>query len=119
VPEACDPYQPIEEEYQITRRCLEVLQRNGWPLTIQTKSPLALRDLDLLKDFGEIEVGFSIGTGDEELRSTFEPKAPRIEERINALEVLHREDIRTYVMIVPMLPKTESLPSQSWNTEFY
>ena len=119
MPEVCDPYQPIEERYGLTRRCLEVLHTNQWPVTIQTKSPLVLRDLDLLKDFGEIEVGFSIGTGDEELRSTFEPKAPRIEERINALEVLHREDIRTYVMIAPMLPKTESLPSQSWNTEFY
>lgn len=108
----CDPYQPIEERYGLTRRCLEVLQRNGWPVIIQTKSSLVLRDLDLLKDFGEIEVGFSIGTGDEELRSIFEPKAPRIEERINALKILHREDVRTYVMIAPMLPKIESLPSR-------
>lgn len=108
----CDPYQPVEEEYEITRRCLEVLQRNGWPVTIQTKSPLVLRDLNLLKDFGEIEVCFSIGTGNEEIRSTFEPRAPCIEERINALEILHREGIRTYVMIAPMLPKTESLPFQ-------
>ena len=115
----CDPYQPIEERYGLTRRCLEVLQTNQWPVTIQTKSPLVLRDLDLLKDFGEIEVGFSIGTGDEELRSIFEPKAPRIEEGINALKILRREDVRTYVMIAPLLPKTESLPSQSWNTEFY
>ncbi len=108
----CDPYQPIEEEYEITRRYLEVLQGNGWPVTIQTKSPLVLRDLDLLKRFDQLEVGFSIGTGDEELRSIFEPKAPRIEERINALKILHREEVRTYVMIAPMLPKTETLPSQ-------
>ena len=108
----CDPYQPVEEEYEITRRCLEVLQGNGWPVTIQTKSPLVLRDLNLLKDFGEIEVCFSIATGNEEIRSTFEPRAPRIEERINALEILHREGVRTYVIIAPMLPKTESLPSQ-------
>ena len=108
----CDPYQPVEEEYEITRRCLEVLQGSGWPVTIQTKSPLVLRDLDLLNDFGEIEVGFSIGTGDEEVRSIFEPRTSPIEERINALKILHREDVRTYVMIAPMLPKTESLPSQ-------
>lgn len=108
----CDPYQPAEKECELTRRCLEVLQRNGWPVTIQTKSPLVLRDLDLLKDFTEIEVIFSIGTGDEELRSIFEPKAPRIEERINALRILYREEVRTHVMIAPMLPKTESLPSQ-------
>ncbi len=108
----CDPYQPAEKEYELTRRCLKVLKENGWPVTIQTKSPLVLRDLDLLKDFGEIEVCFSIATGNEEIRSTFEPRAPRIKERINALEILHREGVRTYVMIAPMLPKTESLPSQ-------
>ena len=108
----CDAYQPIEEEYEITRRCLEVLQRNGWPVTIQTKSPLVLRDLDLLKRFDQLEVGFSIATGDEEIRSIFEPRAPRIEKRINALRILHRENVRTYVMIAPMLPKIENLPSQ-------
>jgi len=108
----CDPYQPAEKEYELTRRCLKVLKENGWPVTIQTKSPLVLRDLDLLKDFGGIEVCFSIGTGNEEIRSTFEPKTPSIKERINALEILHREGVRTYVMIAPMLPKTESLPSQ-------
>ena len=108
----CDPYQPAEKEYELTRRCLKVLKENGWPVTIQTKSPLVLRDLNLLKDFGEIEVCFSIATGNEELRSIFEPKTPRIEERINALKILHREEVRTYVMIAPMLPKTETLPSQ-------
>ena len=64
----CDAYQPIEEEYEITRRCLEVLQGNGWPVTIQTKSPLVLRDLDLLKRFDQLEVGFSIATGDDKIR---------------------------------------------------
>jgi len=108
----CDPYQPAEKEYELTRRCLKVLKENGWPVTIQTKSPLVLRDLDLLKRFDQLEVGFSIATGDEEIRSIFEPKTPRIEERINALKILHREGVRTYVMIAPMLPKTESLPSQ-------
>ena len=108
----CDPYQPIEEEYEISRRCLQVLQGNGWPVTIQTRSPLVLRDLDLLKRFDQLEVGFSIATGDEEIRSIFEPKAPPIEERINALRILHREEVRTYVMIAPLLPKTENLPSQ-------
>lgn len=108
----CDPYQPIEEEYEITRRCLEVLQESGWPFTIQTKSPLVLRDLDLLKRFDQLEVGFSIATGDEEIRSIFEPKAPPIEERINALKILHREGVRTFVMIAPMLPKMEGLPSR-------
>lgn len=108
----CDPYQPIEEEHELTRGCLEVLQRNRWPVTIQTKSPLVLRDLDLLKEFGQIEVGFSIGTGDDRLRSIFEPNSTLIEERIKALKILHEGNVRTYVMIAPILPETENLPSQ-------
>jgi DNA repair photolyase len=45
----CDPYQPAEEKYELTRQCLEILSRYGWPVTIQTKSPLVLRDMALIK----------------------------------------------------------------------
>lgn len=107
----CDPYQPIEERYELTKKCLKILQRNSWPVTIQTKSPLVLRDLELLKRFGQLEVGFTITTADEEVRKIFEPRTFPIHDRINALKKLHQENIKTYVMIAPMLPKTESLPS--------
>ena len=105
----CDPYQPVEKKYELTKKCLEILQRNNWPVTIQTKSPLVLRDLELLKKFQEIEVGFTITTGDEEIRKIFEPRTSSIKERIQALERLHREGIKTYTMIAPLLPKAESL----------
>ena len=105
----CDPYQPVEKKYELTKKCLEILQRNNWPVVIQTKSSLVLRDLELLKKFREIEVGFTIPTGDEKIRKIFEPKTSSIEERIKALDKLHREGIKTYVMIAPLLPKAESL----------
>ena len=105
----CDPYQPVEKKYELTKRCLEILQRNNWPVTIQTKSPLVLRDLELLKKFQEIEVGFTITTGDEEIRKIFEPRTASINERIEALDKLHQEGIKTFVMIAPLLPKAESL----------
>jgi len=105
----CDPYQPVEKKYELTKRCLEILQRNNWPVTIQTKSPLVLRDLELLKKFQEIEVGFTITTGDEEIRKIFEPRTASINERIEALEKLHQDGIKTFVMIAPLLPKAESL----------
>lgn len=105
----CDPYQPVEKKYELTKKCLEILQRNNWPVTIQTKSPLVLRDLELLKKFREIEIGFTITTGDEEIRKIFEPRTSLIEERIQALEKLHQEGIKTYAMIAPLLPKAESL----------
>lgn len=105
----CDPYQPIEKKYKLTRKCLEVLQKNNWPVVIQTKSPLVLRDLKLLKKFKNIEVGFTIPTADEKIKNVFEPRTPSIKQRIKALEKLHKEGIRTYAMIAPLLPEAKDL----------
>lgn len=108
----CDPYQPIENKYELTRRCLEILQTYNWQVTIQTKSSLVLRDLELLKKFDKIEVGFTITTGDEKIRKIFEPRTVPIKDRIKALEILHKEGIKTFVMIAPLLPKAETLANQ-------
>ena len=105
----CDPYQPVEKKYELTKKCLEILQKNNWPVVIQTKSPLVLRDLELLKKFQEIEVGFTITTDDEEIRKIFELRTVPINERIETLDKLHQEGIKTFVMIAPLLPKAESL----------
>lgn len=105
----CDPYQPLEERYQLTRQCLEILIRNSWPVVIQTRSPLVLRDLDLIQSAPDIEAGFSITTADDRIRQIFEPYAPTIEDRIEALDTLHRAGVRTYAMIAPMLPGAEGL----------
>src|SRR4030042_6970378 len=106
----CDPYQPLEEKYNITRRCLEILVENNWPVIIQTKSPLVLRDIDILKKGQNIEIGFSIATADDKFRKMFEPKTPSINSRIIALDKLHKVGLRTYVMIAPILPGAENLP---------
>src|SRR4030042_836027 len=108
----CDPYQPVERKYKLTRQCLEILIYYDWPITIQTGSGLVLRDADLLKDKPHINVGLSITTGDEDIRKLFEPNAPPIAERIHALETLHQGGIRTYAMIAPILPGVERLPIQ-------
>ena len=108
----CDPYQPLERKYQLTKKCLEILLRQGWPVVIQTKSPLVLRDIELLKKLREVEVGLTITTADDGIRQIFEPNAPSIEERLNALEKLHLEGVRTFAMIAPILPKAEGLVSQ-------
>ncbi|MDD1709465.1 MAG: hypothetical protein LUQ37_00985, partial [Methanoregulaceae archaeon] len=92
-----------------TRRCLEILARNEWPVIIQTRSPLVLRDIDIIREAREFEVGLSITTADEEIRKIFEPDAPPIQERIHALGVLHDAGIRTFAMVAPMLPGAEGL----------
>ncbi len=105
----CDAYQYLEKKYELTRKCLTILVENKWPVTIQTKSPLVLRDIDLLKKAADVEVGFTITTADEKVRKIFEPGAPAIAERVEALKVLHDEGISTFVMIAPLLPHAEGL----------
>jgi DNA repair photolyase len=105
----CDPYQPLEEHYRLTRQCLEILSQNNWPVIIQTRSPLVLRDIDIIREFQDIEVGLSVTTADDSIRKLFEPDAPPIPDRIHALDVLHNAGIRTYAMIAPVLPGAESL----------
>ncbi len=105
----CDPYQPLEGKYKITRQCLEILAEHDWPVVVQTRSALVLRDLDILKRGRHFEVGFSITTADDGIRKLFEPGAPPIARRLQALQELHAAGIRTYVMIAPMLPGAEDL----------
>lgn len=105
----CDPYQPLEKKYELTRQCLQILAREEWPVVIQTRSPLILRDVDILKEAKNVEVGFSITTADDGIRKLFEPDAPPIPERLNALSELHRLGVRTYAMVAPILPGSEML----------
>jgi len=105
----CDPYQPLERKYELTKDCLEILSKYSWPVTVQTKSSLVNRDIELLKKIRNVEVGFTITTADENIRKIFEPHAPPINERIKALKTLHTRGIRTFAMIAPLLPKAEGL----------
>jgi DNA repair photolyase len=107
----CDCYQPLERKYRLTRKCLEILVPQGWPVTVQTKSPLVLRDIDLFRGKAHVEVALSVTTADEGMRRLFEPGAPPVKERIRALDELHQAGIRTFAMIAPMLPGAEGLPA--------
>jgi len=102
-----DPYQPLEEKFMITRRILEILLKSSLEIYILTKSPLVLRDIDILTGFKSIYVGFSITNLNEDLRVKFEPKAPSIDERLRALRVLCDSGIKTYVFIAPLMPFNE------------
>jgi len=105
----CDAYQPLERRHQVTRRCLAILVEHGWPVTVQTKSPLVLRDLDLLRQATDVEVGFTVTTAHERIRRIFEPGAPPIARRIEALATLHAAGVPTFVMVAPLLPGAEEL----------
>ncbi|MGD9347098.1 MAG: radical SAM protein [Candidatus Aminicenantes bacterium] len=104
VSSVCDPYQPLEKKYRLTRSCLTELLEKQFPLNLQTKSALVVRDLDLLEQFREAEVGFTITTEDETMARLFEPGASSVHERINALEIMHSRGVQTFVFIGPILP---------------
>lgn len=105
----CDPYQPLEKKYELTRKCLEVLLERRWPFTVQTKSTLVLRDMELLRRAKDAEAGLSITTTDENIRKIFEPGAAPSPKRVEALGKLRSAGIRTFCMIAPALPGAEGL----------
>lgn len=100
----CDAYQPLEAKYKLTRRCLEVLAAAEFPVTVQSKSALLLRDIDVFRRFKDIEVGLTIATNDDRVSKLIEPGASPVSERIAALAALKAAGIRTYAFIGPILP---------------
>lgn len=100
----CDPYQPLEKKVELTRQCLKELTVKQFPVNIQTKSPLVLRDMDLLLALEDVDVGFTISTASERISRLFEPGAPSIRERVDALGRLHARGIRTFAFVGPILP---------------
>ena len=100
----CDPYQPLEERYALTRRSLEVLVGRDFPVEIQTKSARVRRDLDVIKRIPDVEVGFTIATEDEAMARMFEPRASPIRERVEVLREFKAAGIPTFAFAGPLLP---------------
>jgi DNA repair photolyase len=101
---ATDPYLPLEAEYQLTRKCLEVCAEFRVPVAIITKSPLVTRDLDILKKLSNVSVFFSIPFLAKERSNPFEPYTPVPEARFRAMKLLSDEGIETGVGIAPVIP---------------
>jgi DNA repair photolyase len=99
-----DAYQPAEAATCLTRRCLEVLLRHDWPVCIQTKSALVLRDMDLISRFSQREIGVTITTADEAMRRIFEPGAPAFEERLGIFRAAREHGIKAWLFLGPILP---------------
>ena len=98
-----DPYNPQEEKFRRTRALLEQLAGSGVRLSIQTKSDLVLRDMDLIREFPDARVGFSINTLDEDFRADMD-SAVSIERRLAAMKELHDAGIRTTCFVSPIFP---------------
>lgn len=103
----CEPYLHCEKDLQLTRRCLEIIDRYEFGLAIQTKSDLILRDLDLLKSINQkakCVVQMTLTTYDEDLCRILEPNVCTTKQRFEVLEILRDEGIPTVVWLSPILP---------------
>jgi len=98
-----DPYQPLEVEHKITRRCAEVLAKHGFPLLIVTKSDMVARDVDVFKRTPTV-VAMTVTTPHEEVAKLIEPFAPPPERRLSALQKIIEEGITAVARIDPILP---------------
>ncbi len=102
-----DPYQPAEGKYQLTRKILNILAQNQFPVHIGTKSDLVLRDIDLLREISRktwCTVSFTIITFNKDLLSYLEPLAPSPERRLEAVRKLNEEGIQAGVNFIPTVP---------------
>jgi DNA repair photolyase len=101
-----DPYHGVETRYRLTRGILTVLAREGYPgvVSILTKSPLVLRDGDLLRGIPGAEVGMTVTTTDDTLSRFLEVRAPLASRRLRTLDTLHARGITTYAFVGPLLP---------------
>lgn len=103
----CDPYMPCERELELTRRCLEIIERRGFGVSVLTKSDLVLRDLDLFRAINgkaKCTVQLTMTTYDEELCRIIEPNVCTTRRRYEVLKTLHENGIPTVVWMTPVLP---------------
>jgi len=116
---ATDPYLPVEEDLRLTRELLIIILRFRFPLHLLTRSPLILRDLDILKRIGEkavipdqfqdktdtgVVLSFSFSTTDEHLARIFEPGAPSPQERLETMKQCKEEGFTVGAIFMPLLP---------------
>lgn len=101
----CDPYQQAEAKHTITRNCLSVLSKHGFPYSIVTKSGLVTRDLDIIRrDASRNEVIFTITTDNPTIKQEIEPHSPSTESRLKAIRQLSRAGVNVKVFLLPIIP---------------
>ncbi len=104
---ACDPYQAAELKYSLTHRLLKVMRDFANPMSIITKSPAIVRDVDVLEQIAQVAdvtVNFSIATLDEETWKRTEPGTSKPRKRLEAMRLLTERGIRCGILLAPVLP---------------
>jgi DNA repair photolyase len=111
----CDPYQPAERKYEITREILRVFKQFRNPITIATKSDLILRDIDILQEISKvsfIDILFSISSINKDVQRELEPRASSTQRRLDAIKQLHEAGLRVGVLAMPIVPFINDTPEE-------
>lgn len=99
-----DPYLPAERSLLLTRGILETLIEHQPRLVVQTRGPLVVRDIDVLQQLKSVRVNLSLPTDSDRVRRLFEPKAPPLEKRWEAIHALREAGIPVGICVTPTLP---------------
>jgi DNA repair photolyase len=103
----CDPYQPIERKYEITREMLKEFQRYKTPITVATKSALVTRDKDILAEMSQdayVDVVISISSVNDKIRKMVEPRASSFQKRLEAISELRESGVIVGALLMPIMP---------------
>lgn len=108
-----DPYQGVERKYRLTRGVLKIFEKHNYrgKIGILTKSPLVLKDLDIIKKIKNIQVGITITTHENEFSRKIEVNAPISSTRLNTLKKLNEAGVKTCAFIGPLLPHMKNNPN--------
>lgn len=100
-----DPYQPIERKIELTRDILkEMIKYHNIRLVVQTRSPIATRDIDLFKQFKHIQINMTVTTDNEGVRKIFEPLCPSNKVRLDAITEINKAGVPSCITMTPLLP---------------
>ncbi len=102
-----DTYSVFEEQYQITRQALKLISDYHFGVSIETKSDLITRDIDLFQKINsnaDVILKFTITTADDELSKKIEPRASRSSERLKAMKHLANAELYVGILLTPILP---------------
>jgi len=103
----CDPYQPAEKKYQLTREILKVFRQYRSPLTIATKSDLITRDIDILSEMSQemfVNIVMSVSSISPKAAKKLEPRAPSTVRRLQAISKLRDAGLKVGILLMPIVP---------------
>ncbi len=110
-----DSYQPVEKKYQLSRKILQLLLEQPFPVSILTKSTLVERDIDLIKAIQQKNgalVNFSFSSVDDAISSDFEPRVPSPAERLKTIIRLKKEGVPCGMFLMPVIPFLTDSPEK-------